>query len=246
MNDIYSIPEFYDLYHHWKTNDIEFILKWAKIAGDPILELAAGTGRLAIPLIKQGHNYTGLDTSKDFVDWAQKKIRKLDNQSKIVLGDMRDFSLSEKFNFVFIGFNSILHLLNEADIIRCFKCVSAHLNKNGKFLIDVFIPQPEFLYRDPNQLYDVGSYINTVGKLVIVKEKNKFDSDTDINHISWYLFKEDALEPVKYEFDMHILYPDTLDRLLAEAGFKIEQKFGDHNESKFNPDSDLQIYVSCK
>ena len=133
-----------------------------------------------------------------------------------------------------------------SDIIRCFKCVSAHLNKNGKFLIDVFIPQPEFLYRDPNQLYDVGSYINTVGKLVIVKEKNKFDSDTDINHISWYLFKEDALEPEKYEFDMHILYPDTLDRLLTEAGFKIEQKFGDHNESKFNPDSDLQIYVSCK
>jgi hypothetical protein len=45
---------------------------------------------------------------------------------------------------------------------------------------------------------------------------------------------------------MHILYPDTLDRLLTDAGFKIEQKFGDHAENKFNPDSDLQIYVSCK
>ena len=47
MADIYSIPEFYDSYHHWKTNDIDFILKWAETVGDPILELAAGTGRLA-------------------------------------------------------------------------------------------------------------------------------------------------------------------------------------------------------
>jgi len=246
MNDIYSIPEFYDLYHHWKTNDIEFILKWAKIAGDPILELAAGTGRLAVPLIQAGYNYTGLDTSKDFVNWAQQKIHKLDDHSKIAVGDMRKFSLNQRFNFIFIGFNSILHLLNEADIVRCFECVNAHLTENGKFLIDVFVPQPEFLYRDPNQLYTVGSYINAVEKQVIVKEKNKFDSDTEINHISWYLYEDGSLEPEVYDFDMHILYPDTLDRLLTDAGFKIEQKFGDHAENKFNPDSDLQIYVSCK
>jgi SAM-dependent methyltransferase len=244
MADIYSIPEFYDSYHHWKTNDIDFILKWAETVGDPILELAAGTGRLAVPLLEKGYEYCGIDSSEAFVTWAQKKISPFAEQGTVLVEDMRDFKLNRKYNFIFIGFNSILHLLNDSDIHRCFNCVKNHLQDGGKFLIDVFVPHTEFLYRDPDKYYDVGSYTDLFGRMVIVKEKNRFDRETEINHITWYVHVEDEPSPQVYEFDMHILYPDTLDRLLAESGFKIEHKFGSYDEDKLNPDSDLQIYVS--
>ena len=71
--DIYSDPHLYDAAHVWKTNDIEFITNCALEHGDPILEMASGTGRLAVPLIKKGFNYTGVEISEPFVEFSKKK-----------------------------------------------------------------------------------------------------------------------------------------------------------------------------
>ena len=63
IKDIYSDPELYDAAHWWKTNDIEFITKTAAEYGGPTLEIAAGTGRLALPIIERGINYSGIELS---------------------------------------------------------------------------------------------------------------------------------------------------------------------------------------
>jgi len=53
IKDIYSDPELYDAAHLWKTNDIEFIANAAAEFGGPVLEMASGTGRLALPFLKK-------------------------------------------------------------------------------------------------------------------------------------------------------------------------------------------------
>ncbi len=77
IKDIYSDPELYDAAHWWKTNDMEFIAKTATKCGGPVLEMAAGTGRLALPIIERGINYTGIELSSSFSKFCTKKTRKI-------------------------------------------------------------------------------------------------------------------------------------------------------------------------
>ena len=246
IRDIFSDPDFYDAAYSHRREDVNLIVEWADRVGSPVLELAAGTGRLAIPLLDKGHTYTGLDLSPDYVVQAKKKLKMYGLQATIIQGDMRNFNLDKPFNFIFIGFNSILHLISDNDIYSCYKCVYEHLTDEGIFLIDCFVPNPEFLYRDENRLYPAMEFDHPNGGKCIVKEKNQYDTDSQINHIWWYLYRDGCDDPEIYKFYMHIVYPDTMDRLLTEAGFVIRKKLGDYGGSSFDEFSRLQIYVCGK
>jgi len=242
IKDIYSDPELYEAAHWWKTNDIEFIADAAAELGGPVLEMAAGTGRLALPIIEQGINYTGIELSSAFVKFARKKLVKFRDLAQVLEGDMRNVDLDQQFQFIFIGFNSIFHLLNNKDVASFFSCVYSHLPDDGLFLIDAFVPHPIFLYR-AKQKYYVMEFDWPSGEHCIVNETNHYDSDTQINHIHWYFNTSGENEMDEYRFDMHMIFPDTMDRLLTEAGFVIKEKYGDYDKTPLGPESQLQIYV---
>ena len=147
IKDIYSDPELYDAAHWWKTNDMEFITNTAITCGGSALEMAAGTGRLALPIIERGINYTGIELSSSFVKFARKKLEKYGDSAQVFEGDMRKFDLDTQYQFIFIGFNSIFHLLNYEHVTSFLSSVYNHLLDDGLFLIDVFVPHPIFLYR---------------------------------------------------------------------------------------------------
>ena len=245
IKDIYSDPELYEAAHWWKTNDIEFIADAAAELGGPVLEMAAGTGRLALPIIEQGINYTGIELSSAFVKFARKKLVKFRDLAQVLEGDMRNVDLDQQFQFIFIGFNSIFHLLNNEDVASFFSCVYSHLQDDGLFLIDAFVPHPIFLYR-AKQKYYVMEFDWPSGEHCIVNETNHYDSDTQINHIHWYFNTSGENEMDEYRFDMHMIFPDTMDRLLTEAGFVIKEKYGDYDKTPLDPESQLQIYVCGK
>lgn len=245
MRDIYSDAEFYDIVNT-QTEDINFLLKCANQIGGPILELAAGTGRIAMPFIENGFQYVGIDLSPEFVDRANKKTSRFDNVGKMIVGDIRNFDLQQKFNFIFIGFNSIFHLMGEDEILACLICVHNHLNENGKFLIDMFVPNPKFLFRDQNKFYPVGEYKDNNGKTVVVKEKNKYDPQTEINHITWYVSHEGKTETEIFNFNQYMISPERIQRLLKDTGFIIENIFGDYDKNSFSKNSKLQIYICRK
>jgi len=241
IKDIYSDPDLYDTAHWWKTNDLDFITRCADEFGGPVLELGAGTGRLAKGIVKKGISYTGLEQSPTFVKHSQKTFSQFGDKATFLEGDMRQFDLGRSFQFIFIGFNSIFHLMNEKDVLSFFNYVKDHLNEDGTFLIDTFIPDPLFLYRD-KQKYFVMEFDTPEGIHCIVSETNEYDSETQINHIQWYFNYEDKEEPEYFSFDMHMIFPDTMDNLLSDAGLIIKNKFGDYDRSPLGPESQLQIY----
>jgi len=245
IKDIYSDGELYDAAHWWKTNDIEFIADFADEFGGPVLELAAGTGRLASTILERGHTYTGIELSRNFVKCAKTKSERFKSKANFIEGDIRNFDLGEQFQFIFIGFNSILHLLTNNDIKSFLKCVHSHLTDSGTFLIDLFVPDPFFLYRD-KQKYYVMDFDDPNGDHCIVSETNDYDNESQVNHIHWYFNTDGKNEPDEYRFDMHIIFPDTMDRLLSEAGFAIKEKYGDYDKTSFGPESNLQIYLCGK
>ena len=110
------------------------------------------------------------------------------------------------------------------------------------FLIDTFVPNPIFLYRPKKKTFVMDFFLPN-GEPCIVNEINKYDSKTQINHIKW-LFESSTID--EFLFDMHMIYPDTMDRLLSESGFMINEKYGDYDKSPFRSESHLQIYLCTK
>ena len=159
---------------------------------------------------------------------------------------MRNFSLGQEFELIILPFNSFLHLLNENDMKSCLKSIKKHLSSNGLFILDIFIPDPEFIYRDPAKKYkEMTIYHPSEGEYTIW-QTSKFDQQEEICSINWYFENAKKNIVYEYQFIMNIIYPDTMDRLLTDAGFTINEKKGDYNGDPFDEKSLLQLYICSK
>ena len=165
-------------------NRFQNVIKYyAKKCNGSVLEIACGTGRLSKYIIDLGLPYTGIDNSKPFLDISLQKFGK---NGTFLYNDMQDFKLAEKFDFIFIGFNSFLHNLTDKDALNCLRSVRDHLNSEGLFLLSIFLPDPEFLYRD-EYLHEARTFFNYKGKQCRVMERNSYDDETQINSLTWQL-----------------------------------------------------------
>lgn len=212
--------------------------------GPAVLELAAGTGRLALEVLGSGCDYTGLEASEAFLARAREKLAQYNNV-RLLPGDMRDFDLSRQFDLIFIGFNSFLHLLKDEDALATLRCVRRHCHQGTRFVIDIFVPDPVFLYRPEGKRVETMTYYDPdTGERVTVEETNSYDPEPGINHIYWYYSTAGRQDFLSYKFTMRMYFPDTIDRLFHEAGFQILEKWGDYTGKKLSPDSQLQIYIT--
>ena len=127
MINIYTKAELYNAIHQNYSGDKDFISSVAKKAGGPVLELAAGTGRLAELILDLNLEYTGIDISDEFLTSAKNRYK---DRATFLKNDMRQFVLKKEFNFIFIGFNSFLHNLTDEDASHCLTSVQKHLSDN--------------------------------------------------------------------------------------------------------------------
>jgi|TARA_B110000116_G_C16702914_1_gene520726 SAM-dependent methyltransferase len=211
-----------------------------------VLEIGSGTGRLAMPLIRENIDYYGLDLSKELCDYSKKQLSNFNIKERIIHGDMRSFNLDMDFDYIFIAFNSFLHILTDGDAIKTFQCIKNHLNKSGKFILDILVPNPDFLYRgEEDRLLPVMDFKDSrTGDLVEIFERCEYNSDTEVCDLNWeYRYKNTLDKSKVFSYQMRMYYPDTINRLLIDSGFDIEDRFGDYECGRFNELSQLQIYV---
>ena len=238
--NIYSNPQLYDAIHHDYKWDIDLISSIAKSIEGSVLELASGTGRLTQNIIRLGLDYTGLELSQQFIEVAKKKFG---NNVNFVQGDMRAFDLRKKFDFIFIGFNSFLHNLTIKDAQNCLDSVNAHLSDRGCFLLSIFIPDPIFLYRKKDRLYPATDYFEFENSRCRIMEKNKYNSESQVNELTWFIEKDGEVTKEEYHYKMRMFYPHEIDIILSESGFIIKDKMGDYDGSPIDEESGMQIYV---
>ena len=116
-----------------------------------ILELGCGTGRVALPLAKQGFSITGLDLSQQMLDIFQEKLANaaavqpgLAQRVEIIHGNMTDFAIGRKFALITAPFRAFQAITNPQDIENTLVCIRQHLADDGVFIVNVFNP-----YADP-------------------------------------------------------------------------------------------------
>ncbi len=108
-------------------------------AGGPALELAIGTGRVAVPLSERGVPVTGIELSGAMVDRLR---RKADERTiPVVLGDMAGARAPGTFTLVYLVFNTISNLLTQAEQVACFRNAARHLEPGGCFVVELWVPE---------------------------------------------------------------------------------------------------------
>ncbi|MEM9570312.1 MAG: class I SAM-dependent methyltransferase [Pseudomonadota bacterium] len=131
----------YDALHNPGTTE-ESVALIADLAGrGNILELAIGTGRMALPLAARGLDVSGFDASEEMLDILKSKPGGADIPTWVA--DMASFDLGQQFDFAFLVFNTLYNLTSQEDQVSCFQHVAKHLKPGGKFLVEAFMPSRE-------------------------------------------------------------------------------------------------------
>ena len=224
--------------------DLPFYKKWLpKNQNAQILELCCGSGRLTIPIAKE-YNICGVDNSVSMLEQAKSKAGKEGLNIQFVEADIRTLDLPNKFDLIFIPFNSILHLYQNQDLFDTFNVVKKHLKEDGLFLLDCFNPNIHYIAEAEKELNKIAEYTTDDGRKIEIKQIMKYENKTQINRIKWHYYVNDKFHSIQ-NLDMRMYFPQELDAYLKWFGFTIIHKFGSFDEEPFNDNSEKQIFV-CK
>ncbi len=250
MNTDYKVGDLiYDanIYDGLNTflSDLQFYKKWLpKNKEAKILELCCGTGRLTVPIAKAGYNICGVDYTSSMLGQAKVKASEAGLEINFIEADIRSLNLQEKFDFIFIPFNSIHHLYKNEDLFKAFNGVKNHLKEGGLFLLDCFNPNIQYIVEGEKEQRKIAEYTTEDGRAVLIKQTMRYESATQINRIEWHYFINGEFHSIQ-NLDMRLFFPQELDSYLEGAGFEITHKFGSFEEERFENKSEKQIFV-CK
>jgi SAM-dependent methyltransferase len=147
-----SVGELYDriarIYDPWSASvreDIGFYVDLALASGGPVVELAVGTGRIAIPTAQAGVQVIGVDQSPGMLAVAREYAER-EGVAELVdlrVGDLREPPVDERVPLVTIPFRSLLHMRGENEKARALRSAANLLEEDGRLVFDVFAPSRE-------------------------------------------------------------------------------------------------------
>ena len=225
--------------------DTRFYVEEALGTSGAVLELGCGTGRITFALADAGLTVVGLDSSEEMIRVAKAKLKPDSVLSvRFAHGDMREFSIDDRFSRIYIPFNAVHHLYSSTDIRRCLQSVRRHFSSDGRLVFDCLNPSVRFLANPRHNFVKTREYQDArTGGIVTISEKNIYDAESQILENEFlYDYGERAC---KYRVDKRIWFPQELDAHLHYNGFTVIAKYGDFDRSAFKSESPKQI-VMCE
>jgi len=140
-----EIAAIYDPWSRSVTEDVAFYVDLAVASGGPVVELAVGTGRIAVPIAQAGIDVIGVDSSVEMLERARDAARAAGVERRLDLrpGDVRDPPVSQQVPLVLCPFRSLLHLETEDKKLRALRAARSLVEPGGRYAFDVFAPSPE-------------------------------------------------------------------------------------------------------
>lgn len=215
-------------YEDWSahmTDDVPFYVELARAADGPLVELAVGNGRVAIPVAQAtGRTVIGIDTSPSMLELARKDAAEAGVVLDLREGDMRELALDEQAALIYCPFRALLHLPTWADRRRTFERVAASLRPGGRFAWNAFAFDHRIAARLDGQHQDE-PVPHLLGYAV---GDNRIDITLDDGGVSslWWATKNEWLG------------------LLDVAGLELEHLFGGFAGEPLGDDSTEYVFVA--
>ena len=232
-----EIAHFYDAIHAQLTEDIPFILALAADAGEPVLELGCGTGRVLRPLVANGFEVVGVDDSAEMLALVDPTITT--HHANILTLDLAQ----KAFSFAIFSHNTAHHF-NEKQLDTVLGRVRTHLRNEGWLLLDLANPFLMARVEDEERFEIENVFIDPETKKV-VRQYSRWQNDViaQILHVEWqYKLQGSAL--ITAQTDYHYIEEDALQRLLGKHGFEEIMLFGGYDSSLFKEDSPRMLVIA--
>ena len=201
--------------------------------GGPVLELAVGTGRVALPLAARGLTVEGVEASPEMVAHLRAKPGGAD--LPVTIGDMADVPVAGPYRLVFLVFNTLFNLVSEERQADCFRNVARVLAPGGAFVIETFVPDPADFDRDEQvQVREVTEDSATI-------RLHRYDraAQTFVRQTVTFDASGVHLKP----FAMRYAWPEQIDELAERAGLRLTERYADWDRTPFEADSRAHISV---
>jgi SAM-dependent methyltransferase len=257
----------YDFEYRRRRADVRFYQRLAEErVGDcpgPILDLACGSGRLTLPLLRAGHTVVGVDRAAPMLARAAGRVARLQatrrRRALLLRSDLRALPTGRsRFTLAICAFHSVQHLVDDADLLACFRAVNRLLVPGGWFAFDLLPPDPIWIHRDPNRRWGRTVFRHPVtGQRLVYSNNHRFDPERRALHIRLYYQPLDGKDrPTGRERVVRLchrqLSPEEVAALLGKAGLTLAARFGGFDARPMagswtsqEPD-DEHIYVARK
>ncbi|HIC94522.1 MAG TPA: class I SAM-dependent methyltransferase [Anaerolineae bacterium] len=156
---------------------LDRVLERHGFAGESALDLACGTGTMALAMAEKGWRVQGLDASAAMLAQARRKAREAGARVEFMQGDMRHFALPEPVDLVTCFYDSLNYLLTLDDLSKAFRCVAAALKPGGLFVFDMNTPwglahvgeENSYFYQDDEVAVEMrSSYDQSAGRATVI------------------------------------------------------------------------------
>jgi SAM-dependent methyltransferase len=212
---------------------VDFLAAYA--GRGPALELAVGTGRIALPLSARGLLVSGIELSPHMVEQLQQKPGS--GAIEVVVGDMATARAVGSFELVYIVANSIMNLTTQEEQVATVANAAAHLAPGGHFVVEVIVPQ---LRRVPPS---AAGWIFKMDPHHVGIET----FDDVANQVAWsHHWKVVDGRFVHHSAPYRYVWPAELDLIGKLAGLELEGRWGGWDRSPFTSDSGKQIALFAK
>jgi SAM-dependent methyltransferase len=225
--------------------DNEFYLRKIAASKGPVLEIGVGTGRIFIEALKKGADIYGVDNSRSMLDILRPKVAPEDH-ARIFLQDVRELELGRRFDLIIAPFRVFSHLLRVDEQIAVLDKVFSHLNNDGLFIFDAYVPNLKMLLEGiDNQVDFDGEY--APGKKLTRVTSMKADLINQMSDVSMKLvWEEDDREVEKeFKFRLRFFFRYELEHLVRRSPLKLVSFYGDFNENPLNSGS-KEFVVVCR
>jgi SAM-dependent methyltransferase len=215
-------------YDEWSADiseDVPFYVELAREADGPIVELAVGNGRVAIPVARQtGRRVIGIDSSPAMLDQACRRATEEGVKLDLHEGDMRDLELEEPAALIYCPFRALLHLPTWADRRRTFEHVAGSLRPGGRFAWNAFAFDHEIAARLDGQR-----------------------QDKPVPHTVRYAVADNRIEIVLGDGSLSCLWWATKNEwlgLIDVAGLEVEELHGRFDRQPLDDDSREYVFIT--
>jgi SAM-dependent methyltransferase len=249
MNDYTPFAELYDLFYADFDEDLAMYLGFAGRTGGPVLEIGAGTGRVALALAEEGHTVVGLELSETLRAVAQHKAEQaqLAARVRLVAGDMRRFQIDQRFGLIVVPLNTFLHNLTLDDQLATLACCKKHLRPGGLLVLDCFNPDPAHAADDRRFIVQRSVVDRETGQAALLLLARSTDWGNQLQEITYFIDRLDqrgvvqrATLPTTFRF----IFRHEMRLLLKAGGFDLKDEYGSYDLDPFEAGSDKLIVIA--
>ncbi len=210
------------------------VARLRELAGDGrTLELAIGTGRIALPLHPAGVEVHGIDISEAMV--ANLRTKPGGEDIPVTMGDFADVAIDGNYRLIYLVFNTLFALASQDEQARCFANVAEHLDPDGAFVVECFVPDLARFDRH-QRVQATRVHVDMAG--LEISRHDPVAQQIDSQFV--------VLGPTGNElYPVHIRYafPSEIDLMARLAGLRLKARYGGWNEEPFTSDSPAHVSI---